>query len=175
MFGNDSFDPAPRAPAGGGSSGSNFAAAPPAVKAEDLNREELKAEKEAKKAAAREEKMKNYEEQRDKEIADKKDRLEAGEKLKVELDAWCLDPTKNTWRDVRTLLGNMHDVVWEGANWTKQDLGDLMMNPAKVKKARQRAILIAHPDKHKDADGARRYRAERIFEAVNESWKKYEG
>ena len=108
-------------------------------------------------------------------MADKADRLGAGEKLKPELDEWALNVQTGEWRDVRTLLGTMHDIIWEGATWTKQDLGDLMMNPAKVKKARQRAILIAHPDKHKDADGARRYRAERVFEAINEAWKKYEG
>lgn len=147
----------------------------PVVKAEDLDRAALKAEKEAQKQANIEAKQEAYQEQKKKEEDDKKDRLDAGLELKGPLDAWALDTSKGTWRDVRTLLGTMHDVVWEGSTWTRQDLGDLMMNSAKVKKARQRAILLAHPDKHKDANGARRYRAERIFEAINESWKKYEG
>ena len=52
-------------------------------------------------------------------------------------------------------------------------LGDLMLDPSKVKKTWQRAILITHPDKHTNADGKERYRAERIFEAINESFKQF--
>ena len=109
-----------------------------------------------------------------KEDADKKDRVDAGDRLKEELDGWCINPSDKKWRDVRTLLGTLDQVLWaDEKSWKKVDVGDLMMDPKKVKRAWQKAILISHPDKHNDADGERRYRAERVFEAVNESFKTF--
>ena len=38
--------------------------------------------------------------------------------LKGELDSWALHPQEKTWRDIRTLLATLQDVLWEEAKWT---------------------------------------------------------
>ena len=159
--------------------------AAPAEKKAPLDREKLVEERLAKKQAAMDAASAKHEAAKAADEAKVKDRVEAGEQLKEQLDAWCKNPQDQKWRDVRTLLGTLDKVLWESATepgadgaraeWTKVDVGDLMMDATgkKVKRAWQRAILITHPDKHNDSDGARRYRAERIFEAINESFKLY--
>ncbi|CAD7929018.1 unnamed protein product [Amoebophrya sp. A120] len=145
----------------------------PVVKAEDLDRDKLVREREEEKAARMREKLEKHNAAREKEESGKQERAEAGQELKTEMDNWCMNPQDGKCRDVRTLLASLQDVIWEGSTWHPVSLGDLMLNPSRVKKCWQKAILISHPDRHNDADGRRRYRAERIFEAINESYKSF--
>lgn len=55
------------------------------------------------------------------------------------------------WRDgkegnLRALLASLDTVLWDGANWTKVGMGDLIM-PNKVKIVYMKAIARVHPDK----------------------------
>ncbi|CAD7924757.1 unnamed protein product [Amoebophrya sp. A25] len=160
----------------GASGGAGFnpsARSQPMTRAEDLNRDELVRKREEEKAQRIQEKLEKHSAARSQDESGKQERADAAIELKKELDGWALNPQDQSWRDVRTLLATIQDVIWEGSTWHPVSLGDLMMNPGRVKKCWQKAILISHPDRHNNADGKRRYRAERIFEAINESFKNF--
>ena len=88
---------------GGGTSGRHHQPEkrPPIVRAEDMDRAALQKaredQKNAKIAAVRD----KHREQQAKEEADKKDRAEAGQALKEELDGWAINPQNQQFREVR--------------------------------------------------------------------------
>lgn len=62
-----------------------------------------------------------------------------------------VDAKISAWRDgkrdnLRALLGSLENVMWEGSNWKKVGMGELVVN-GKVKVAYMRAIGRCHPDK----------------------------
>merc|ERR1712194_768058 len=146
----------------------------PRKTAAELDRGQLVREREAEQARRIAEKASLHAEREKKDKASKEDRAQAGQELRADLDKWALNGADGkSFRDIRTLLATLHEVIWEGSTWSALSLGDLMLDPRRVKRAWQKAILISHPDRHNDADGKRRYRAERIFEAINESYKNF--
>ncbi|KAL8451580.1 hypothetical protein Emed_001929 [Eimeria media] len=134
-----------------------------------LPRAELAANREAKKQQRMLEKLQEVEQRRAQELKQQQDKLALPEELKMELDRWA-KTADGSFKDVRTLLSTMHEVLWQDAPWEPASLSSLMM-PATLKKQFRRALLLAHPDKHQSAPPARQYRAERIFQALNESFK----
>lgn len=91
--------------------------------------------------------------------------------LRQKLDGW--QKRNGTDRDIRSLLSNLHTVLWDGNRWKKVGLADLT-SAAKVKKQYQKAIRVIHPDRHKDDPIDVQVVSERTFEAVNEAWKRFD-
>lgn len=104
----------------------------------------------------------------------RQDKLEAQSQLGAELDRWALTE-QGKFKDVRSLLANVSGVLWANSGWVDVPIGELMMSEAAVKKAHRRAIILCHPDKHQKADAQQQYRADRIFDAINESYKVFTG
>ncbi|KAL8428776.1 hypothetical protein Efla_004165 [Eimeria flavescens] len=136
-----------------------------------LPRAELAANREAKKQQRMLEKLQEVEKRRAHEIKQQQDKLALPVELKLELDRWA-KTADGSFKDVRTLLSTMHEVLWPDAAWEPATLSSLMM-PATLKSRFRRALLLAHPDKHQSAPPDRQYRAERIFQALNESFKAF--
>ena len=78
----------------------------------------------------------------------------------------------------------MHTVMWEGADFKPISMSDVLM-PTKVKSAYRRAMLVSsisfslilqkvHPDKNQDASPEQKYIAQRIFDALNQAWNKFQ-
>jgi len=98
-----------------------------------------------------------------------KAKLKAAETLQPVLDKWAFN-TDGTVKDCRTLLGTIQDVMWAGCTFKSTTVPELMMSEAKVKLAYRSCIIVFHPDRHQKADGDTVYRAERIFQHINEAW-----
>lgn len=135
-----------------------------------LTTEELRAEKEkfiqeqmeAKKEAARQTWSK----------------AEAIQQAKFDLDRDLGDKMTN-WaiknhnkKDIRTLLATLHTVMWPNSPWKEISLGDLMTESA-VKKFYYKAVMVVHPDKRQNDEALIQYISERVFQALNEAWEKY--
>jgi hypothetical protein len=89
-----------------------------------------------------------------------------------ELDKWAFTDGEK-FKDVRSLLSSMESVLWLNSGWETVALAELMISDATVKKLYRKAILLCHPDKHQKASPEQQYRADRIFSAINESYKCY--
>lgn len=98
------------------------------------------------------------------------DKISASNFLGPELDKWALTE-QGKFKDVRSLLSSMASVLWANSGWTEVPMGELMMSDAAVKKSYRKAIILCHPDKHQSASAEQQYRADRIFNAINESYK----
>ncbi|KAF4676939.1 hypothetical protein FOL47_004180 [Perkinsus chesapeaki] len=150
------------------------ATATPQVRAEDLDREALKAAR----LKAKEERIRAKHEEftaRQREEANKREaKLEAQTRLADELDHWAYTEQvgQGQPKDIRTLLANMDEVLWPNSGWTSVSAGELMVNTAAVKKAYRKAIILCHPDRHQSASADEQYRADRIFNALNEAFKR---
>ena len=98
-------------------------------------------------------------------------KIAASREHEVAIEKWHKNPD-GTCKDVRTLLGTLHEVLWENSGWQPVPLSELMTNAAALKKAHRKCILLTHPDKHQNASSEQIYRADRIFNAVNDGFKK---
>merc|ERR1719161_2005086 len=88
----------------------------------------------------------------------------AGAQLQTEMDKWAKTSDGQNWKDIKSLLSTVHEVMCENSGWTPIKLSDLIVNPeAQQKKYWRKAILLCHPDKHQHASAEQQYRAERIF------------
>ena len=90
--------------------------------------------------------------------------------LGPELDAWAFTE-QGKFKDVRSLLSTMGSVLWLNSGWEEVNMGELMISAATVKKMYRKAIILTHPDRHQRESAEQQYRADRIFNAVNESYK----
>lgn len=93
--------------------------------------------------------------------------------LRREFLRWA-KTSEGTYKDLRTLLSSLQEILWNDADWTPKTISDLMMSSQRVKKAYRAAILMCHPDRHQQASPQQQYRAECIFQALNEAhevWK----
>lgn len=90
--------------------------------------------------------------------------------LSETFDKWSREESGKL-RDVRTLLSTMEKVLWPESGWERITLGDLMLSEASVKRSWRKAVILCHPDRHQSASAEQQYRADRIFGAVNESFK----
>eukprot|EP00929_Paragymnodinium_shiwhaense_P108431 TRINITY_DN74750_c0_g1_i1.p1 TRINITY_DN74750_c0_g1~~TRINITY_DN74750_c0_g1_i1.p1 ORF type:complete len:370 (-),score=89.12 TRINITY_DN74750_c0_g1_i1:115-1224(-) len=106
----------------------------------------------------------------EKEAAGKAAKVEFSNKLGGELDKWARTGDGQNWKDIRTLLSTVHTVIWKDSDWKEQSLADLLA-PGAIKKSYRKAIILTHPDKHQDADFEQQFRADRIFNALNEAFK----
>lgn len=142
------------------------------VRAEEMDRSELVRKREEEKNRRMQEKLQEKQDRDAKESSALNEKLEASGRLAEELDNWAKNKDGTGYKDIKTLLCTMHEVIWQGSNWQQVPLSELMVNPeAKVKKFYRKGVLIAHPDKHQSASGEQQYRAERIFNALNEAFK----
>jgi len=136
-----------------------------------LDREKLRAEREAREqqrvrdAAARQAEQQRKEEQL------KADKVTEGNKVDAEMIAWAKTSDGQSYKDIKVLLSTMHNVTWPDCQWKELPLSELMSGPNTVKKHYRKAILICHPDKQSEADPEQQVRADRIFQALNEAFK----
>jgi hypothetical protein len=101
------------------------------------------------------------------------EKMEIEHDISKQLDAWAKDGG-GKFKAIRTLLGTLHNVIYEGAKWKEVGMSDLIQ-PRKVKISYFKAVRIVHPDKLPEGATTRtKVIAERIFEAINKSWKEFE-
>ena len=89
----------------------------------------------------------------------------------ADIDAW----QKKNQNNIRTMLANLGDVLWEGHRYKNPDMASLMQ-PTGVKKSYHRALVIIHPDKVSQAGGtmSQRYIADKVFDIVKVAYKEFE-
>jgi hypothetical protein len=89
----------------------------------------------------------------------------------ADIDAW----QKKNQNNIRTMLANLADVLWEGHRYKSPDMGALMQ-PVGVKKCYHRALVVIHPDKVSQAGGdmSQRYIADKVFDIVKVAYKEFE-
>lgn len=142
------------------------------VRAEQMDRNELVRKREEEKNRRINEKLQEKQDRDNAEASALSEKLEASSRLQQEMDKWAKTPDGKGFKDIKTLICTMHEVIWQGSNWTPVPLSELIVDPqAKIKKYYRKGVLIAHPDKHQSASGEQQYRAERIFNALNEAFK----
>jgi hypothetical protein len=143
---------------------------PPTVKTPPPDREELvrrRLEGESAKVQA----ARDFAQQNATEEANRRQlKLESQNALGTELDKWSLTE-QGKLKDVRSLLSSMQAVLWTNSGWEPVAMGELMINDSSVKKCYRKAIILCHPDRHQKASADQQYRADRIFSAINESFK----
>jgi len=164
------LDMSSKAPTGMASAPSAPSAPPP--KAKPLDRAQLVAERQAREKREYDEKIKRHEEQKAREERSKKEKLELNDVLAKELNDWAKTPDGQSYKEIRTLLSTMHTVMWQGAGWKELSLSELVADSS-IKKNYRKAILLAHPDRHQSASSEQQVRADRIFNALNESFKAF--
>ncbi|KAI9744277.1 MAG: hypothetical protein M1818_002429 [Claussenomyces sp. TS43310] len=82
------------------------------------------------------------------------------------------------WRDgrkdnLRALLGGLDQVLWEGSEWKKIGMHELVMN-GKVKINYMKAIAKVHPDKlPQNATTEMQMISAAVFSTLNEAWDKF--
>lgn len=91
-----------------------------------------------------------------------------------------IEPMIHNWRfkngmekEVPGLLASLTTVLWEGHNWKKVDITNLLEYNS-VKKSYRRALLTVHPDKVAGSTPVVKATAERVFEVLNNAFKQYE-
>lgn len=152
--------------ASSGAAGGGGPASPPKV----FDRQALVAEREAREKKRIDDANKRHLETKAAEEQMKKDKVDQGNKLHQELMAWAKTPDGTAFKDIKALLSTMDKVMWENSGWEPVSLADLL-EPAKVKKAYRKAIIMCHPDRQQDAAADVQVRADRIFEALNAAFK----
>ncbi|SBT78954.1 conserved Plasmodium protein, unknown function [Plasmodium ovale] len=99
-----------------------------------------------------------------------KEKAVASEKIKKQIVKWSKN-SDDTYKDLKVMLSTLNDVLWENSEWKHVSMSDLMSNTAMVKRTYKSAILLCHPDKHRDKSVERVLRAEMIFQALNNAYK----
>jgi hypothetical protein len=105
-------------------------------------------------------------------------KAEAIQQAKFDLDrdlgdkmtSWAIK--NHNKKDIRTLLATLHTVMWPNSPWKEISLGDLMTDSA-VKKFYYKAVMVVHPDKRQNDEALVQYISERVFQALNEAWERY--
>lgn len=112
-------------------------------------------------------------EQQSKEEEMKKSKVELGAKLGEELDRWAKTADGSSFKDIRSLLVTLHEVMWANSAWAPLGMSELIQE-GRIKKYYRKAILLTHPDRQQE-NAEQQVRADRIFHALNESFKKETG
>lgn len=185
-----SFDPNPRpsvpsapsTPAGppadmmdfdmGGSGGAGVPG-PPAAPVQMPNREDLVKKRLDDKQARIDAANAKHTEQQSKEEEMKKSKVDLANKLGEELDRWAKTADGSSFKDIRSLLVTLHEVMWTNSGWAPLAMSELIQE-GRIKKYYRKAILLTHPDRQQD-NAEQQVRADRIFHALNESFKKESG
>lgn len=134
------------------------------------NREQLKADRLARKQQRVDEVVASARDQASRDASEKEEKVGIRERLRPEIDAW----TSNKKDNIRSLLCTMDSVIWSGAPWKSPSVVDVM-EPSQVRKWYMKANLVVHPDKVKQSHGSLEQltRAEMIFDALKHAWGKF--
>jgi len=93
-------------------------------------------------------------------------KLEAKDAVDEKIARWKAGKESN----LRALLASLDVVLWEGLQWKKVSMAELLTE-AQVKSKYVRAISKVHPDKiPKDATVAQQMVAKSVFAVLNEAW-----
>ena len=89
----------------------------------------------------------------------------------ADIDEWLRANQGN----IRTMLANLGDVLWEGHGYKAPGLNDLVA-PASVKKSYHKALVIIHPDKVRQRGGEtdKVFIADKVFDIVKVAYKEFE-
>lgn len=136
-----------------------------------LNREELVQRRLAEKQRCIDEAKARSDQARENEDRVRTGKIKASNRLGAEMDKWAKQADGKEWKDIRSLLSTLHEVMWPNSGWQPVSLSDLIADGA-IKKHYRKAIIVSHPDRHQEAETEQQFRAERVFQALNESWKK---
>ncbi|CRG95632.1 conserved Plasmodium protein, unknown function [Plasmodium gallinaceum] len=99
-----------------------------------------------------------------------KEKILISENVKKQIVKWSKN-SDDTYKDIKVMLSTLNDVLWENAEWKNVSMSDLISNTKMVKKTYKNAILLCHPDKHRNKPLEQVLRAEMIFQALNNSYK----
>ena len=103
----------------------------------------------------------------------KESKMSAASNLEDELNRWAYvncDEKKN-YKDIRTLLATLEEVLWVESGWQPISMAQLVISDNAVKRAYMSAIRLAHPDKAPRDSPEIHARADRIFTALNEAFR----
>ena len=94
-------------------------------------------------------------------------KVQHNEKLK----AW----EKSNGDNIRSLLANLGQVLWDGCSFKPPGVMDLVEAKA-VKRIYRRAIVVVHPDKviARGGTGEQNYIASFVYDVLNQAWQKFE-
>ena len=89
----------------------------------------------------------------------------------TDIDEWG----KKYGGNVRTMLANLSEVLWEDHAYKVPSMMDLM-EPIKVKKSYHRALVIIHPDKvaQKGGGASQRFIADKVFDLMKDAYRDFE-
>lgn len=135
------------------------------------NREELKAQREARVQARISEKMAEKQSWDREEKEKREAREDASTRLGSDLKAWSHRSRGN----IRALLGSLDKVLWESCGWKPINMMDLV-DASSVKKQYRKAITVVHPDKvrQRGATAEQEYIADIVFDSLKEAYGKFE-
>lgn len=76
-------------------------------------------------------------------------------------------------RNVRALIANLQNVLWEGAKWEPVPMAKLI-DPKRIRIYYLKAVTVVHPDKHNTIpDVGHRYVATQIFHYLEQAWREF--
>ena len=89
----------------------------------------------------------------------------------ADIDEWLRVNQGN----IRTMLANLGDVLWEGHGYKAPGMNDLL-SPGAVKKSYHKALVIIHPDKVRQRGGEtdKVFIADKVFDQVRDAYKAFE-
>lgn len=114
--------------------------------------------------------LKEIQESRRNEENISKEKVVLSKEIKQQIDKWSKN-SDDTYKDIKVMLCTLTDVLWDGADWKKVSMSQLMNNPKNVKLFYKSAILLCHPDRHRNKSIEQMLKAELIFQALNNSYK----
>ncbi|CBZ52820.1 LOC100145185 protein, related [Neospora caninum Liverpool] len=138
-------------------------------KVEMPNRDDLVADRISRTESRIQEKLQEAQERRQQELSKMQERLTIPDEVQLQLEKWAKS-SDGKYKDIRTLLCTVHEVLWPGADWQPVSISTLMIS-SQVKKHYRKALLLTHPDKHQSSSAEQLFRAEKIFQAFNEAFK----
>lgn len=110
-------------------------------------------------------------EKRDREtaaIAEQAERQVMQDLIGADIDDWL----RKNQNNIRAMLANLADVLWQGHGYKSPDLNDLL-SPNNVKKSYHKALVIVHPDKVRQKFGGdmdKVFVADKVFDQVRDAY-----
>ena len=104
-------------------------------------------------------------------IEERAERQTLQDLIGTDIDEWG----KKYGGNVRTMLANLSEVLWEDHTYKVPSMMDLM-EPIKVKKSYHRALVIIHPDKvaQKGGGASQRFIADKVFDLMKDAYRDFE-
>ena len=115
-------------------------------------------------------------EKRDREanaLAEQAERQVLNDLIGADIDEWL----RKNQNNIRTMLANLANVLWEGHGYKSPDLNALL-SPNAVKKSYHKALVIIHPDKVRQKFGGdmdKVFIADKVFDQVRDAFKDFSG